>query len=476
LRCCVKGLAKTIDSGQTSVVFPARWLRLFRSLLLLLLLLPLSCFAWGPHPAITQAALDALGTNDPIVLLLGPQAQRLTNYCWMADFKRLPFREPDQDFYADDYLLFPQAPAHLDHICPEVKKTYRPYFLRALQALRTETAANASRWTGSLLHFVEDTGSPPHAAEIRGPVHSKMENWVNANKIHITPYTPRLLGTNDTTALEGFLRRMDDLIEFSKKRGKSLVTPVLIGHRTAVEPVVLESALETSRVSADLLHTLGYLAQSRANLEPWATLQGTVVSTNAPEMEKVPARIVFLGTNICSLTDASGRFEFHNLPSGPQRLTILRPGSGVTNITMVLEAGKTNSLNVHLPVSPANLVRNGDFKLKWVRPDAPDCWQKTNLGWEGEVIPLKRDQAYRLRVNFKPDAAGDVLVRWTKQLPYTLPQDVKLPRIESRPLTAKNPELVFTGSESMVLMQISVRAVKPPDAICETISLVIVEK
>jgi len=28
-----------------------------------------------------------------------------------------------------------------------------------LQALRTETPANAARWVGSLLHFVEDTGS-----------------------------------------------------------------------------------------------------------------------------------------------------------------------------------------------------------------------------------------------------------------------------------------------------------------------------
>src|SRR3954469_3155773 len=405
---------------QNLSMFPARVVHCFRplrhALFALLLLLPVSGFAWGPHPAITQAALDALGTNDPLVLLLGPQAQRLTNYCWMADFKRLPFREPDLDFYADDYLLFPEAPAHWDHICPEVKKTYRPYFLRALQALRTESPANAVRWTGSLLHFVEDTGSPPHAAEIRGPVHGKMENWVDARKIQISSYQPQLLGTNDVGALEGFIRRMDGLIEFSKKRGKSLVTPVLIGHRTAVEPVVLESALETSRVTADLLHTLGYLSQSGDVLKNTAGLVGTVLSTNAPEMEKVPARILVLGTNISSLTDSSGRFEFHRLPPGPLRLAVLRPGSGATNIDVILQAAKTNSLNILLPRLPANLVRNGDFKIKWVRPDAPDCWQHTALGWEGEVIPLKRGQAYRLRVDFKPERAGDVLVRWTKQL------------------------------------------------------------
>jgi hypothetical protein len=465
---------------QNSSMVPARVLIRFRplrhALFALYLFLPVSALAWGPHPAITQAALDALGTNDPLVLLLGPQAQRLTNYCWMADFKRLPFREPDQDFYADDYLLFPEAPIHWDHICPEVKKTYRPYFRRALQALRTETPANAARWTGSLLHFVEDTGSPPHAAEIRGPVHGKMENWVDAQKIRINSYRPQLLGTNDASALEGFIWRMDGLIEFSKKRGKSLVTPVIIGHRTAVEPVVLESALETSRVTADLLHTLGYLSRFAANPEATAALVGTVLSTNAPEMEKVPARILLLGTNVSSLTDPSGRFEFHRLPPGPLRLGIFRPGNGATNIDVVLQPGKTNRLNILLPRSPASLVRNGDFKIKWVRPDAPDCWQHTALGWEGEVIPLKRGQAYRLRVDFKPEADGDVLVRWTKQLPYTLPQDVKLPRIESRPLTPKEPELVFTGSDSMVLMQISVRSKKPPAALCESISLVTLDK
>lgn len=438
---------------------------------LLVLFSTIPALGWGPHPAITQAALDVLPTNHPLVLLLGPQAPRLTNYCWMADFKRLPFREPDQDFYADDYLLFPQATVHLDHICPEVKKAYRPYFERALQALRTESPANAARWVGSLLHFVEDTGSPPHAAEVRGPIHIKMENWIDSRQISISPYQPRLLGSNDASALQGFLRRMDELIEFSKPRGKSLYTKVLIGHRSAVEPVVLECAKETSRVTADLLHTLGYLAGSRSHSRERGTLVGTVVSTNALEMEKVPARLCVLGTNISTLVDASGRFELRDLPPGSHRLEIFRPGSGSTNLTILLQAGRTNAVTIVLPPLPANLVRNGKFTLKWVRPDAPDCWYKTDLGWEGEIIPLKRGQKYRLAARFKPGAKGDVLVRWTKQVPYNLPQDVKLPRIDSHPLTPNEPEMVFTGSESMALVQISIRAGSPPDTVCESITL-----
>src|SRR6185436_8600771 len=115
-KCLAKSITLSQDSTVISTCLPKSLSSLTRPLFVLLFLLPISCLGWGPHPAITQAALDALGTNNPIVLLLGPQAQRLTNYCWMADFKRLPFREPDQDLYADDYLLFPQAPPHLDHI------------------------------------------------------------------------------------------------------------------------------------------------------------------------------------------------------------------------------------------------------------------------------------------------------------------------------------------------------------------------
>lgn len=41
-------------------------------------------------------------------------------------------------FYADDFLLFPDAPKHYQHCCL-VQQTYHPYFRLDLQALRTES-------------------------------------------------------------------------------------------------------------------------------------------------------------------------------------------------------------------------------------------------------------------------------------------------------------------------------------------------
>jgi len=425
-------------------------------------------YGWGPHAEITQAALDALGTNDALIRRLGEQAQRLTNYAWMADYRRLPFEEPDELFYADDYLLFPEATTHWDHICPEVKLTYRPYFRRALQALRTETPRNAARWIGSLLHFVQDTGSPPHAAEIRGTLHTKMETWVDAKLIRITGHQPRLLGTNDEHALEGFLRRMDEIIEFSKERAKKVRLNVEIGHRKAVEPVVLESALETSRLTADLLHTLGEIGSKQG--AGGSELHGVVQSRDPVGLERFPAKVVLEGTSFSTLADLSGRFEFRNLPAGAYEAIALRAGNGLARRRLEVRPG-TNTCSLTLD-SASNLLRNADFTVRWKQQDAPDCWDFWQGAWNGEIIPLKIDQKYRLAAKFKPGADGEVLLRWTRYLPHAVPRTATVPIFQSKKLTSAESTHEFTASENFGLLQISIKSSgKKPQDVCETVEL-----
>ena len=78
-------------------------------------------------------------------------------------------------------------------------------------------------------------------------------------------------------------------------------------------------------------------------------------------------------------------------------------------------------------------------------------------------------------MNFKPRASAEVLVRWTRQLPHTLAPGVKLPKIDSRPLTPADSQLEFTGTETMALMQVTIRSKVPPQAVCDRISLVAVD-
>lgn len=281
------------------------------------------CLAWGPHSEITQAAINVLPADDPLRQQLGDEIGRLRDYCWMGDTRRSLHREPVDWFYADDYLLFPAMTQHRDHLCPEVKTTYEPCFRQALTALRCESPANAVRWIGTLLHFVEDTGSPPHSAEIRGEVHSKMENWVDAKAITISDYRPQSFGQTEDQAIGDFLHRMDRLIEFSKLRAERAKPFVLADDRGSTEPIVLESALETSRVVADLLHTLGQLAAAGP---AGATLRGKIISTAPAGLEKLPAKIMIAGTRMATLADAQGNYEFRNLPAGPLTLQVIRPG------------------------------------------------------------------------------------------------------------------------------------------------------
>ena len=428
-----------------------------------------SAQAWGPHSEITQAALDTLGTNDALVLRLGAEAQRLTNYCWMGDFHRVVFEEQAELFYADDYLLFPGATPQWEHFGPWLKQTIRPCFRRALQALRTENAPNAARWVGALTHFVEDSGAPPHALALRGGLHTVLECWVDTNAIHLAGYRPQLLGETDDKALGELVARLEKLDELARKRGQSLRTYAELGIRSKVKPGVLECALETSRVTADLLHTLGRLAQ--APTPPGAVFRGTVASTAAPGVERFAAKVVLEGTSYSTLAGSDGRYEFRGLPAGEFRVAALRNGNGSASATVKLSADQTNECHLSLAPKSVNLFRNADFKLRWASTNAPDCWYQAKGSWESEVVPLRMGQRYRVSVNFQTDAAGSATVRWTKRYEHALPMFKLFPRLETTTLTPKNNALVFTASENKGVVQVVVKSSTSPEATVQSVVL-----
>ena len=432
-----------------------------------------SAQAWGPHPEITQAALATLRPEDALLKQLGGEAVRLREYCWMPDMRRTLYREPRGWFYTDDFLLLPSLPLHCDHLCPAVKAAYQPFFCRALQALRTENAPNAVRWLGSLVHFTEDSGAPPHAAEISGELHSRLEEWLDAKAISIRGYRPQLLGTTDEEALAGYLKRMDGLIEFSKARAERARPSAIRGDRTAVEPILLESALESSRVTADLLRTLGELAAHGPTVSS-ATLRGSIFSQPTPELEKLAAKVLLLGTPFSTLADGDGRYVFSHLPPGHYQVAVLRPGSAVGIQKVTLRPGAETVADVRLSPDQdsSNMVRNASLSLQWLAAGRPDAWyprksqsQPSRSCWEGELLPLRAGTNYRLRVVWQDQATGYVSVRLFHDVNANGP-----PR-ELTPIRPGQAALDFASSRDAAFAQVVIYGDGSPEKTCKHVSV-----
>ena len=374
--------------------------------------------AWGPHPQITRAAIKVLPDLPRWKAALGSDnLAALADYCWMPDERGMDMGA----YYADDYLLIHQMPRHVGHVMPDVQQTFVPYFRRALQALRTETPLNACRQIGSLIHFVEDTGAPPHARE-QCPHHMELENWVRGEQVIIKGYRPQLLGKTDAEAEAGLLRRMAGLVTFSKARAERALPLVSQPRpdRAKVEPIILESALESARVTADVLYTLFTLGL--APQPEGAGLMGTVTAATLPLRDDHGARIVLLGTDYATLATTAGprpspsqwcgKFELRNLPPGDYRVLAYRTASQVhISGPIHLEAGEPSRLDIELgATSPAgNVIENPDARLESLQPGVADRWNLASAGppplWSSTGAYVAPHTTYRCGAILKDPAA-----------------------------------------------------------------------
>ncbi len=390
------------------------------------------------HSGIIHASLMAIPAEDRIEERWGDEVWRLREYVQMADWINTlvslreewdtggqTLEQPGMQFFANDYLLFPAAPHPFQHDVPEVLGTYRPFFLRALQALRTESPANAARWTGSLLHFVTDSGSPPHAISLHGAAHTKMESWLDTSVIDLSHYHPKLLGDTDERALQGLIARMDGLIAFSAVRGKAMLPFVKGDDRAHMEPLAVESASETARVAADVIHTLLKLT------EPTGKAAGAslIVDLSAPNLdglENVPAKLMLLGTGYSTLSEQSlpafhtyrGVFSLRNIPAGNYRPAVERVGSRtlffLSDVTLKDGEAARLSWNLQPAQVEGNLVPNPELTLQWVNHDAPDHWRldAPRHQWVSDNIPVIPGRSYRAGCALHNQANDGVELQW----------------------------------------------------------------
>lgn len=380
---------------------PTRTSILLLTLLSALVSVP-SAQAWGPHPQITRAAQDVLREREQAAAYFGKDWARLQEYCLMPDLRR----SVRNDYYPDDFLLWPDSPKHINHMVPEVKTAYASFFRRALLALRTESPQNAARWMGSLLHYVEDSGAPCHAAAISGEMHKRLENWLDGKAVGIHGYQPKLLGRDERTALAGFLNRLDELLAFSKERAGRIYKEVEALKERQDHPVILECANESARAVADVVHTLLTIGLS-APTQP--TFAGQVTVPPDAPLPAQAVKVLLLGTPFSTLTDTNGTWQFRHLPEPGHCIAIERVGCAT-----ILNA----STNVVLAASspPGNLVRNPDFKLRWLTDAAPDYWtpiaaSQKLAGWESDNIRIRTNTVYRVGISGAAPGV-QVGVRW----------------------------------------------------------------
>lgn len=428
--------------------------------------------AWGPHTEITRAAIAVLPSHTELKDTFGDELDRIArDYCWMGDWRE----SVRPDHYPDDYLLFPHAPEHFSHMLPAVRRSFEPFFRRALQAARTENPQNAARWIGSLLHFLQDSGSPPHAASVGGPTHSKMERWLDEAKIDIRDYKPRLLGENDEEATKGLLERMDQLHSYAKLRGDKLKPLVEKLTSRENQPLELECALETARVTADVLHTLFSLGR-KAPAQASSALTGKIAYVPPAGYAKVPAKVVLLGTAYSTTTDTLGNFSFRNLPPGQYDACVLATGfEAKTSKNIELKPGKTTRLELELKPDhvKGNLVRNPSFALRWVRKDQPDCWYADRSRrdcWASSLIRVPVGQQSTLDVKYHSDKRAPISIRWRTDPSKAEGREFK---IESLPATIAPDKLAKPFEKGFLFLELLIETKEPIEKICEHVSVVL---
>jgi hypothetical protein len=361
--------------------------------------------AWGTaHTEITRWAFRQLPASDRAEARLGGVRQ-MEDLCWGGDYQG----DVTATHYVDDYLLFPEFSRHSSHLMPEVAETWTPFFRRALQALRGESPANAARWLGSLLHFVQDSGSPPHALPISGPLHTRMENYVFNFDIRLGGYRPRLLGEDDEAAARGVESRLRELVAYSRERAERLRPLAERDDRRACEPLQLECALESLRVTADVAHTALVLT-ANGPAAGSAALRGVIRAPADPHFPLAPTRVLLQAEGsrrFATVADpraqppGSSTYEadvvLANLPPGRYEAAFLRPGCRTERRRLQLTAGRETRVALTLRADPArgNLLRNADLGVRWLRPETPDHWTLTGDGWRSEVFRLEPGRRYR---------------------------------------------------------------------------------
>jgi len=214
----------------------------------------------GGHHFITLAALRVL---PQVAAWLRGEARLLTwTYCGFPDMNWAQYgtfgteisgaRMPDtrREWEISRYCRYNQLRKEghfIGHHPKQAVGGLTGRYSDACQAAEEGRARDAVRFLGAAIHYLEDCGSPPHAAEVGGPMHMLAESLRDPSQITIAGYQPT--ASFDPPAA---VRRLEAL---GIEQHRPIAALLEEGRVAEILPHQLVCANECARAVADLLHT-----------------------------------------------------------------------------------------------------------------------------------------------------------------------------------------------------------------------------
>jgi len=247
------------------------------------------------HSAITEGAFDALPPWQQ-ELLSAQRAQLIEFDCMIPDLVRAPANRKTLGRFANlpNGDPFTHEPHGRDHNSAQMLH----YFTQAVEKVRAGELDEASRWTGCLLHFLEDCGSPAHS--IPGdnqhglmkdllvvpevyrdrPLHGLIED--GKLKIELAGYRPRLLGTTAPEAITHLTERLHAEIRHARAQVIPILQGVFAADQPAIDAARRRAATMDAQVAADAIFTILSIARNRFEPADQAALEQVSLADLTP--------------------------------------------------------------------------------------------------------------------------------------------------------------------------------------------------
>jgi hypothetical protein len=251
---------------------------------------------WGPmHATMTRAAMDTLPAWQQ-QLLVGQRDLLIEKYCIIPDLAQAP--EYRAEF--GKFLLLPNGDrfTHEPHERAHNAFLMLHYFATAVEQFKAGGWDEGARYAGSLVHFLEDSGSPAHSMPGDNQLslfkdflavpdafrnrlfHGLVES--GDQKMDISGYRPQLLGTTSEEAVFNLVERLNFLV----RNARGQVIPILNGifekSQPAIDAARRRAAVVDAQVVADMLYTAISIARNRFDPKETAPLATRDASSLTP--------------------------------------------------------------------------------------------------------------------------------------------------------------------------------------------------